>query len=547
MLVARILVARGLKSIDSIYEFMRKNLRGLHDPFLFEDMRKAVLRLEKTMDRGGKILIHGDYDADGITSTALMIRALNSTIGPDRLMHHLPSRYGDGYGVSVETVDEAASSDVDLMITVDCGIKALEAADRARDSGIDLIITDHHEPGDELPKATALIDPKLEDSKYPFKDLAGVGVAFKLVHALELDGKLNIDSRDLLDLVAFGTVADLVPLIDENRTLVSVGLERMKETGNLGLRSLMMESGIDTVKGPSATDIAFKMGPRVNSAGRMGDPEMALELFLTDDRVDADLFSRQLNHLNFKRRAVGNKLVETILREIDELGIGDDPFIIVAGKDWNPGVLGISANKIMIELARPVAVLSIDEKGRAKGSARAPSGFDLINCLKDFSDLLLEWGGHERAAGLTLFAEKLPELRKKLVKRTTELYPGMDFIPSVDIDIDLAPAELTETEVQGLDLLRPFGTGNSHPIVSIRDVMIGGGLRTVGDGKHLKFTLEEESLKIGCIYFDNGHLAPYLGPGSIVSIAGEPSIHRWGGRSDVQIRVIDLVNEDESL
>ncbi len=542
-LSSRVLVARGYRTYDAVYGFLHQSLRNLHDPFLFKDMEKAVDRIGRSLEKDGKIIIHGDYDADGITSTALMVRSLRPSFGNERISHHLPSRYGEGYGVSMQKVEEAAGNDIDLMITVDCGIKAFEAADTAREYGLDLIITDHHEPGDEIPNATAVIDPKSKDSGYPFSELAGVGVAFKLAHALQMKDVSLVDARELLDLVAFGTVADLVPLVDENRTLVKFGLEKLRDSRNMGLCSLMRESNIDRIKGPTATDISFKMAPRVNSAGRMGDPDMALELFLTEDRVDSDLFARQLNNLNFRRRSVGNKLVEEINAEIERTGVMKDPFILIAGKGWNPGVIGISANGVMNDLARPVAVLSIDDDGLAKGSARAPNGFDLIGAFSSVSDLLLEHGGHERAAGLTLRAEDIEKVREGLIKDTLERYPDLDFTPVIDIDLCLSPDELTGSEVEGLESLRPFGTANSSPIISIGDAMIGHGLTTVGEGKHLKFNIEESGSNIKCIYFNKGELIDSISPGSMVSIAGEPSIHRWGGRSDIQIRVIDMEYE----
>lgn len=540
LLPARILVARGMGSAEEIYGFLNPKLRSLHDPFMFNDMERAVRRIERSLKDGGKVLVHGDYDADGISSTALMYRSLSSSFGPERVNTFLPSRYGEGYGISIEKMEEAKQQGFDLVISVDCGIKAVDAARRSKELGLDLIITDHHEPGKVLPEPFVLIDPKVNGSGYPFKELAGVGVAFKLAQALHQREVIPTDPRELLDLVALGTVADLVPLKEENRTLVKYGIEKLRNTSSLGLKVLMSECGIDPISGPTSMDIAFKLGPRINSAGRMGDPSMALELLLTEDRVDADLFSRQLNNLNFKRRAVGKNLVEEVFKLITEAGRDEDDLIIAAGRDWNPGVLGVTANKVMERYFRPVAVLSVGDDGMAKGSARAPEGFDLIKALDSVSDLLMEYGGHERAAGLTLRWDDLEEVRLALLDMMKEEYPAMVFTPVVDVDIDVGPNELSMDHVASLDIIEPFGTDNPPPLVELRDAVIEGSVTTVGDGKHLKFFIGTDGIPIECIFFNNGHLAEGLYPGSVISLVGEPSVHTWGGRSRVQLRIEDI-------
>jgi single-stranded-DNA-specific exonuclease len=364
-------------------------------------------------------------------------------------------------------------------------------------------------------------------------------VAFKLAMALEQKELLMMDSRELLDLVGFGTVADLVPLKGENRILVKYGLERLRDTKRTGMISLMTESGIDISAGISAVDIAYKLGPRVNSAGRMGDPDMALDLMLTRDRVDADLFARELNTLNFKRKAIGTRLVGEIEKCIEESEMTSDPFIVAAGEGWNPGVLGISANRIMEKMARPVAVLSVDGDV-AKGSVRAPEGFDLLEALESVSDLLTEYGGHERAAGITLDRNYLVDLRSRLTEFTSREYPDRSFIPSITVDIDVGIRELSIEELTGLEELGPFGTDNPGPIISIRDAMIGDNMRTVGEGRHLKFTLLDGPHEIQCIFFNGGEFEKVLQSGMIVSAVGEPGIHRWRGRENIQLRIDDL-------
>jgi len=538
-MASRILVARGIRRSDEVYAMLHPTLRNLHDPFLLAGMEEAVKRVRSSLEKGKKILIHGDYDADGITSTALMIKALSSAFGKDRVLHHLPSRYGEGYGLSEKRIREAGREGVDLMITVDSGIRDIDAVRVASETGIDVIITDHHEPGSEVPDAFAIIDPKMPSSGYPFRELAGVGVAFKMVQALQAADVIPLDARSLLDLVALGTVADLVPLLDENRILVSSGLEELARTSSPGIISLMRESGMDAVRPPTATDIAYKLAPRLNSAGRMGSPDMALDLLLTDDRVDADLFARELNTLNFKRRAVGQKLVEEIEAEIVAAGRSDDPIILVWKEGWNPGVLGVSASRVMEDHGRPVAVLSVEGEV-VRGSARAPEGFNMVSALESCSDLLSEYGGHERAAGLTLNVSDMEALRSRLISYTLETYPSLEFRPYLDIDLDLELSDLTIEELEDLERLRPFGSGNPEPVVSVRDVAVGGRVMTVGDGRHLKFTVDDGAAEVPCIFFNMGDLEGKLTTGMSLSVAGVPYVHRWGGRSNVEIRVRDI-------
>ncbi|MGA1848475.1 MAG: single-stranded-DNA-specific exonuclease RecJ [Thermoplasmatota archaeon] len=537
-LLARLMVARGIKDAQSCYSILNPHLRNLHDPFLLGGMSEGVERITRAASDGERLMIHGDYDVDGITASALLYDSLKEVFG-DRLDVFLPSRFEEGYGISPGCFDIMEEKGSSLLITVDCGIKAVSEIEQAVERGFDVIVTDHHEPGEVLPVGATLIDPKLEDDPYPFKELAGVGVAFKMATALQVNEVTSMDVRESLDLVAVGTISDLVPLEDENRTLVHFGIEKLACTDRLGLQMLMKEAGLEPWKGLKAGDVSFKLGPRLNAAGRRGHPDMALDLLLTRDRIDAELFSRELSTLNYKRQAIGKKLVEDITIQIEELGLGDDPAIIVAKEGWNPGVIGVSAARIMEIFGRPVVVISIEGK-TARGSARSPKGFNMVEVLDSLEDVLLEHGGHERAAGLTIKTERIEEFRSSFNQLVDERYPDRVFTPVLDIDLDLSPGELDITGMKAMENLGPFGMSNPHPVVSIRDVSVGYGTRSVGNGKHLKFTVTDGDLSLDCIWFNMGELEGRLSPGSIVTIAGQPDIHRWSGSENVQMKVQDM-------
>ncbi|MGA1819774.1 MAG: single-stranded-DNA-specific exonuclease RecJ [Thermoplasmatota archaeon] len=541
-LLARVLVSRSVQGAQEAYEFLHPTLRNLHDPFLFNGMIRAVERIGTAIRSGEGITVHGDYDVDGISSTALLLTALRSSKEHVELHHFLPSRFEEGYGLSMTCLDEMEERGDGLLITVDCGVKAVEGVKTAVDRGIEVIISDHHEPGPEIPEAVAVIDPKLEGAGYPFTELAGVGVAFKLATALQMRELIKLDVRDLLDLVALGTVSDLVPLMDENRALVHFGLEQMRSTKHIGLSTLISESGLDPRREIRSGDIAFKLGPRLNSAGRLAHPGMALDLLLTEDRFDAELFSRELSTLNYKRQAIGKKLVSDILEEIEASGRSEDPFLVVGREGWNPGVIGVSAAKLVEMTGKPSIILSI-ENGTAKGSARAPRGFNMIEALHDISDILIEHGGHERAAGLTISADDIGTARERLCSFVDERYPDHRFTPVIDVDLDLDLSEIDLEAVTALDPLGPFGMGNPQPVISIREAMMGYDVARVGDGKHLKFSLMGGDRTIGCIWFNMGPLADELRPGVMVTAAGFPEVHSWMGNEEVQLRVLDLYVE----
>ncbi len=539
MIVSRLLVARGMRDSASVHEYLHPNLRQLHDPFLMDGMERAVRRVQEAMDGNEVVGIHGDYDTDGITATALLLTALGERMGRQRMMYKLPSRYDEGYGISEDSVRAMAQNGTTLLISVDCGVQALEAVDLARTLGMDVIVTDHHEMGPELPRALSVLDPKVKGSGYPFTGLSGVGVAFKLVHALRLRDVLQGDIRDHLHLVALGTIADLVPLTDENRPMVREGLEVLSATGSPGILALMRETGLDPGRGISSTDVSHRLAPRLNAAGRLGNPEMALELILTNDRTDAEVFSRELSSLNFRRQAIAAKVMEEALEMARNTGALGRPSVVVAKDGWNPGVLGIAASRMLEETGKPSVVLTM-EGGIARGSARAPSGFDLLAALERCKGSLDRWGGHDKAAGLTLGVGSITTFNDSLDAFISERYPNGLPPPAIDIDLDLAPSELDLRSILSLEMLQPTGLGNPPSSISVRDALIGPRVQAVGGGKHLKFDIVGGDGRINCIWFNSGHLSGSISSGSTISVCGCPDINRWGGNEEVQIRVMDI-------
>ncbi|MCU0799220.1 MAG: single-stranded-DNA-specific exonuclease RecJ [Candidatus Thermoplasmatota archaeon] len=543
VLISRLLVARGMRDAAVVHDYLHPDLRQLHDPFLMDGMKAAVNRVKEAIEGNEVVGVHGDYDTDGITATALMLTALGEMIPREKMIYKLPSRYDEGYGISEDAVRALAQGGATLLISVDCGVQAMDAVDLARTLGMDVIVTDHHEMGTELPKALSVLDPKVKGSGYPFKGLSGVGVAFKLVHALNLSDVLTRDIRDHLHLVALGTIADIVPLTDENRPLVREGLEVLSATDSPGILALRRETGLDPGRGISSTDVSHRLAPRLNAAGRLGNPEMALELLLTGDRVDADVFSRELSTLNFRRQAIAARVMEEALEMARSTGALTRSSIVVAKEGWNPGVLGITASRMLEETGKPSVVLTT-EGGTARGSARAPSGFDLLAALEHCKGSLDRWGGHDRAAGLTMGAASIASFKDGLDAYISERYPDGLPPPVIEIDLDLAPSELGIRSIVSLELMQPTGFGNPASSISIRDALVGPRVQAVGGGKHLKFDIDGGDGHINCIWFNSGHLARNVLPGSTISICGSPDINRWGGNDEVQIRIMDIKGLD---
>jgi single-stranded-DNA-specific exonuclease len=466
--IARLLCQRGLGDPDAARRFLEPSIDQLHDPFLLTGMRDAVDRLLGAVARDERIAIHGDYDVDGITSTVILRRALE-LIGAD-VVHFVPERLRDGYGLQPDTVDRIAAMGARVIVSVDCGIRAVEAARHARDLGIDLIVTDHHEPDASLPPAVAVLNPKRRDCLYPDKHLAGVGVAFKLVQALlGAAGRGPELLPHFLKIAAIGTMADVVPLVGENRVIARHGLRTLSRGPHAaGLEALLEACGL-TGKQLDSFHVGFVLGPRLNAAGRMGSADLALDLLLlrgrdADTKTRATDLARQLCEENVRRQDQEAEIVAAARRVIDkDPDVGGQNILIVAGEGWHRGVIGIVASKLVDAYSRPALVLSVED-GMAHGSARSIPAFDMLAGLEQCADLFVRFGGHRQAAGVTIEAARIGELRKRLTAWANDRLGPEDLVPRLRIDSPLGLREISGDVIAGLDRLGPFGAANPKPV-----------------------------------------------------------------------------------
>jgi single-stranded-DNA-specific exonuclease len=489
--IARLLAIRGIDEPEVAHKFLHPSLDHLHDPFRLAGMKAAVDRILAALERRERIAIHGDYDCDGITSTVILRRALE-LFGAD-VRHFIPERLRDGYGLQPDTFDRLQADGVTLVISVDCGIRAVEAAKRARELDIDLIITDHHEPDVQLPPAVAVINPRRHDCAYPDKNLAGVGVALKLVQALCRSRGRERLLPAFVKVAAIGTLADVVPLVGENRIIAKVGLDLLSQGPHkVGLRALLEVAGL-VGKPIDSGHVAFQLAPRVNAAGRMASPDMAARLLLAADETmaaEAQDLARQLDGENLRRQeeeaailASARKIVET------DPGVGARSMLVVAGDGWHRGVIGIVASKLVDSFHRPVIVLSVEGE-LAHGSCRSIRGFDVLAALEHAASYLMRFGGHKQAAGLTLAAADVSAFRETIVEYADNLLSPDDLKPRLRIDGCLGFREINGNFAEEMTLLAPFGTGNPRPLFEARGVEVVDGPRRLKD-KHLKMALKQ--------------------------------------------------------
>ncbi len=470
--VARVLVRRGLADPQAAALFLNPSLDALHDPFLLAGMREAVARLLEAIRRDQPILLYGDYDADGITSVVILHKAIERAGG--RVSFHVPHRLKEGYGLHAEAVQQAAASGVKLLISVDTGIRAAQAVAEANRLGIDVIVTDHHLPEAELPAACAVLNPRRPDCPYPEKNLSGVGVTFKLVEAMlrELGWPSQRQRRmldSLLKLVAIGTIADVVPLTGENRVLVKLGLQGLDSVRNPGLRALLDVAGFGEGDGPTATQVAFRVAPRMNAAGRMGSASEVIELFLTGDAERARTLAARFHQLNQERQAEEAEIVRTILEECERSPVTDgQKALVFSGRNWHRGVVGIAASRLVDRFHRPAVVLSEDtETGLAQGSGRSIPAFHLLEALESMPDLFVRFGGHRQAAGLTLSTERVAEFRQRLNAVAGSMLTDDDLTPALAVDAGLELSEVDDAAVAEILSLAPFGCGNPAPVFAV--------------------------------------------------------------------------------
>lgn len=542
--IARILTNRGFEKADDVYKFLYPKLTDLRDPFMLKDMEAAVQRTIDAIVNNEKIVIYGDYDVDGITSIALISDILR-ILGAD-FDFYLPNRITQGYGLSCEGIDNCKAMDAGLLISVDCGISSVEEAAYAQKIGLDLIITDHHEPANELPKCIALLNPKRKDSDYPFKELAGVGVAFKFAqglihHATErkILSPNSINIKEMLDLVALGTVADVVPLIDENRIFVKYGIKQINKTERIGLKELKAVASVN--QDVSSSDIAFKLAPRLNAVGRLGDARHAVKLLTSEDEQEAFNLATMMEKNNRLRQNIESEIIEEVEELIEENGeFQRSKTIIMHSPKWHQGVIGIVASRIAKHYYKPALIISSIEGETGKGSGRSIEEFDLLEGLRQCSDLLDSFGGHRLAAGFQIKMSNFEKFRQHFEKFASEKLSDEAIQPKIMIDAEVQLPGITPSFVKDLEMLEPFGNGNPRPVFCTRNVFLTWAPKIVGNN-HLKLWFDSKDSVVEGIAFSKGDMISEMKhkdtPYDIVFL---PRLNYYKNEETIQLFIRDI-------
>ncbi|MCF7833613.1 MAG: single-stranded-DNA-specific exonuclease RecJ [Candidatus Marinimicrobia bacterium] len=536
-LYTSILLNRNIRSKKDLDLYFNKNVYSLYDPFLIRDMKTAVDVLISACQEKKKILIYGDYDVDGVTSTSILylfLKNLNESI-----YYYIPEREKDGYGVSPEGIDHAVELDIDLIITCDCGITAHEQVARAKQNGIDVIISDHHEQGDTLPDALAVLNPKRKDDTYPFRDLCGAGVVYKLVEAIcmTLFGSSE-KAETYLDLVAIGTAADIVPLVDENRCLVREGLARIRRREcRVGILELFNICQIDTA-GISVVNIVFGLAPRLNAVGRMGSASRAITLLTTEDRQTAREYSQILHQENEERQKVERKVTEEAILQVKEIYGDDLPKAVVLAGDWHPGVIGIVSSKVKDKIHRPVFLIALKD-GFGKGSGRSITSFDLYDALSNSSEHLSGYGGHQMAAGLTIDEENISAFEEQFLQYANSHITEDMLEPSIYVEADIDVKDINDHLMDFLHDMEPFGPANMRPKFSVSNVTTSNV--TILKDKHLKFTVKQNGQSLNCIGWNMlEKFELIMDPSQRIDMVFVPTINEWNGVRRIQLVVKDI-------
>jgi len=546
--IASLLRNRGLTDPVQARQFLRPSLAALHDPFLMPGIQAAAERIRDAVRRGEHITIYGDYDVDGTSATALLMNLFELVECPAH--YYVPHRLEEGYGLNAQAVRKLADTGTSLLITVDCGITAVDEVALARELGMDVIVTDHHEPKQVLPDAFALVDPKLHSSEYPFNGLSGVGVAFKLAWAVaqmfSSGKKVSDEFRNFLlsstALVALGTISDVVPLVDENRVFAVFGLEAFPHSKLPGLRALLEQTGLAD-KRLSAHDVSFVLGPRLNAAGRMGEADLSVDLLTTTDTQRAAEIAQELNRKNTARQKTQKQmLVEAEALVLEQCDTNADAALVVAGDKWHSGVVGIVAGRLAESFHRPVIVISIEE-GVGQGSARSVPGFDIFHALVECQSDLLAFGGHAQAAGLSIQAERIDGFRRRLVAYAEPLLKPEDRVSTFYIDRIVHLDQISHDLVRQIENIAPYGQSNPEPLFLACDVHIAGQPRRVGNsGQHLTFYASDQTTSFRAIAFSQGDLYERINGGEkSCSIVFSPRVNAWRGSEEVELRVRDIV------
>lgn len=539
-IMTALLMNRGIKKED-IPNFLAKSLKNVHNPMLMNDMEKAAKKILAAVKAHEKIVIYGDYDVDGITSAAMLTDFLR-LLGAD-VSYYIPDRADEGYGMNIKAVNKFTKQGVKLIVTVDCGITALGEVSFAKLMGTEVIITDHHSCKERLPDdAYAIINPKKPDSEYPFESLAGAGVAFKLILAMAILLKMNTTQcfNKYIDLAAIGTIADVVPLIDENRIIADKGVRALKNPARPGVAALLKVSGA-AERPINASTVAFSISPRINAAGRLGDATQAVELLLERDEAKALEIAAQLDSENTKRRETEAEIQSEALRMLaEDVNFSKKKVIVLAKKGWHSGVIGIVAARLCETYYKPCILISINERGEGKGSGRSIPAFNLFEALSHCEDLLSEFGGHSAAAGLGLNEAQIEQFEMKINKYADSILSDADMIPRLYIDCPVSERDISLTSAKMLEGLEPFGAGNEKPVFSLDNAEIADIAAIGVDKKHLRLRIFKNGTYINCIGFSMGQYASELRVSEHIDIAFNMDVNRFQGKESVQLLLKDI-------
>ena len=531
-LISSILANREIIKKEDVREFLNPTRDDFHDPFLMPDMEKAVDRILKAIQTQEKTIIYGDYDADGITSITVLKKFLeerNLQVG-----EYIPNRLNEGYGLNKEAVKKIAEQGYKLIITVDCGISCIEEIKYATELGIEVIVTDHHEPAEKLPECLAIVDAKRKDNQYPFTQLAGVGVVFKLIQAISI--KLDLENKEYLkylDIVCVGTISDIVPLVDENRVITKLGLKLVPISKNIGLRTLIASTGYKEV---NSTTISFGIAPRINACGRMGEEKVALKLFLTNDLHEAKEITERLNNYNLERQETEKRIFKQAIEQIEN-GEKDKSCIVLGQDGWHHGIIGIVASKVTDIYFKPSILICFDGK-EGKGSGRSIPGFNLHDAVMSCDTYVEKFGGHSMAIGINVKKENFEKFKKEFEEYTQNTHIS-DIIPVIQIDKQVDIKKINLQEVNELKLLEPYGEGNKMPVFLIKNLKILS-IRSLSKGKHIKLKLGIDNYMIDAIGFNMGEVADKYLIGDRVDIVGNLEINQFGGNENIQMNLKDL-------
>lgn len=540
---AALLVRRGISSREEASAFVHPSLSQLHDPMLMLGMREAEQRLSQAIDNGEKILIYGDYDVDGTTAVALMYRFLKSFY--TNIDYYIPDRYTEGYGISFRGVDYAQEQGCTLIIALDCGIKSVDKVEYARLRNIDFIICDHHTPGDEIPKAVAVMDSKQANDPYPFKHLSGCGVGFKLAQAYAQTHHMPFEQAltPLLELLAMSIASDIVPLTGENRVLAYFGLQQISLRPSVGLQGLMRMAGIDEGQQVNISDLVYRIGPRLNACGRIKSGRAAVELLISDDEAVAAEIAQTIETFNSERKEKDESITQEALRQLEADPEHPNKHTNVAyGPQWHRGVLGIVASRLTENYYRPTIVLADTDDGLIAGSARSVGGFDIYTAIDSCRDLLTNFGGHMFAAGLSMLPQNLPEFKRRFEEYVAAHITDEQQVPVIRVEEELQLSDIDRQFYNVLRHLEPFGPNNPHPLFVTRALINNRYTKRVGKlGEHLKLDLTDRSLAISGIAFGKGEMATFIQNGNAVDVCYSIEQNTYNGVTSLQMKVEDII------